>query len=62
MQPCEKAVPRQTLQKVGSYEAVKQKRFDLRDGHPRKQCRFVFCFAQTTEPNQTEDDAGGPNG
>jgi hypothetical protein len=21
----------------------------------------VFCFAQTTEPNQTED-AGGPNG
>jgi hypothetical protein len=35
MQPCEKTVPRQCASKVGPYEAVKQKRFDLRDGHPR---------------------------
>ena len=25
-------------------------------------CRFVFCFAQTTEPNQVEDAVVGPVG
>jgi hypothetical protein len=36
MQPCEKTVPRQSASKVDSYEAVKQKRFDLRDGRDQQ--------------------------